>query len=230
MVGAQMLQELLTEPLSEMVLRTLRLACTDSGGASWNEAQHMLVGLRGVALADERARRKLAQELDGFARRLAQLYPKPPNTEASARSVVQAVMDYLGRDAIVAAHPSYAQGSWLSEVENSLALHLLASAADAIDWRTALEAYSGTQSVPLMTLHKSKGLEYHTVIFVGLDDTAWWSYAQDTAEATAGFFVAFTRAKQRVIFTYSPSRGTRMSIAPLYALLASAGVQTLSVA
>lgn len=230
MVGAQMLQELLTEPLSEMVLRTLRLACIDSGGASWNEAQHMLADLRGVALADERARRKLARELDAFARRLAQLYPSPPNIEAAARSLVQEVLNYLGRDAIVAAHPPYAQGDWLSEVENSLALHLLSSAAQAADWGTALEAYAGTHAVPLMTLHKSKGLEYHTVIFVGLDDTAWWSYAQDTAEATAGFFVAFTRAKQRVIFTYSPSRGTRRSIAPLYALLAAAGVQTLSVA
>ncbi len=64
----------------------------------------------------------------------------------------------------------------------------------------------------------------------GLDDSAWWSYGRDTAEATAGFFVAFTRAKQRVIFTYSPSRGTRRSVAPLYALLASAGVQSLSIA
>ena len=81
-----------------------------------------------------------------------------------------------------------------------------------------------------MTLHKSKGLEYHTVIFAGLDDSAWWSYAQDTAVATAGFFVVFTRAKQRVIFTDSPSRGTRKSIALLYALLASDSVQTLSVA
>lgn len=57
-----------------------------------------------------------------------------------------------------------------------------------------------------------------------------WSYAQDTTEATAGFFVAFTRAKKQGIFTYSPSRRTRRNIAPLYALLASAGVQALLVA
>src|ERR1700730_10452278 len=36
-----------------------------------------------------------------------------------------------------------------------------------------------------MTIHKSKGLEYHTVIFVGLDDGAWWSFAKDQVEATA---------------------------------------------
>lgn len=77
-----------------------------------------------------------------------------------------------------------------------------------------------------MRLHKRKELEYHTVIFIGLDDSAWWSYAQDSADAAAGLFVAFTRAKQRMIFTYTPQRGGRMNIAPLYNLLATASVQT----
>jgi superfamily I DNA/RNA helicase len=76
-----------------------------------------------------------------------------------------------------------------------------------------------------MTIHKSKGLEYHTVIFVGLDDGAWWSFAGDQVEGTAGFFVAFTRAKQRVVFTYCARRGALTKIATLYRLLSEAGVQ-----
>ena len=80
-----------------------------------------------------------------------------------------------------------------------------------------------------MTIHRSKGLEYHTVIFVGLDDGAWWSFADDQVEATAGFFVAFTRAKQRVVFTYCVQRGTRTKIATFYELLAQAGVQTFKI-
>jgi superfamily I DNA/RNA helicase len=66
------------------------------------------------------------------------------------------------------------------------------------------------------------------VIFVGLDDGAWWSFSNDTQEATAGFFVAFTRAKQRVVFSYCASRGTRTKIAPLYDLLTEAGVKTIA--
>ncbi len=88
----------------------------------------------------------------------------------------------------------------------------------------------GAKALPLMTLHKNKGLEYHTVIFIGLDDSAWWSYAKDTPDATAGFFVAFTRVKQRVIFIYAPDRGARTTTALLYGLLAAAGVQTVFVA
>jgi superfamily I DNA/RNA helicase len=76
-----------------------------------------------------------------------------------------------------------------------------------------------------MTIHKSKGLEYHTVIFVGLDDGAWWSFAGDQIEGTANFFVAFTRAKQRVVFSYCAHRGARTKIKTLYQLLRAAGVQ-----
>ena len=93
-----------------------------------------------------------------------------------------------------------------------------------------MDVYEGTHAIPLMTIHKSKGLEYHSVIFVGLDDDAWWSFANDKQEATAGFFVAFTRAKQRVVFSYCAQRGGRTKIADLYGLLTKAGVKTLKIA
>jgi len=119
---------------------------------------------------------------------------------------------------------------WLEKVLASAATHLAQSAANAIDWTSALDAYEGLQATPLMTIHKSKGLEYHTVIFVGLDDGAWWSFSSDQIEGTAGFFVAFTRAGQRVAFTYCARRGTRTKIATLYELLTQAGVQMIKVA
>lgn len=229
-VGNQMLQELLTEPLSELVLVMLRLACAASGGTSWSEAQHALAELRGVDPTDDRSRRQLARDLDAFASMFLRQYPQPPSTEAQASSMVQAVLAFLNPNALVAAHIPYAQGNWFADVESSVVLHLLASSAQTQDWRAALDAYEGANALPLMTLHKSKGLEYHTVIFVGLDDYAWWSYTQDPVDATAGFFVAFSRAKQRVIFTYSPERGRRATVAPLYELLHEAGVTRIAVA
>ena len=42
-----------------------------------------------------------------------------------------------------------------------------------------------------MTVHKSKGLEYDTVIFMGLDDSAWWSYSSANPEGKATFSLDF---------------------------------------
>jgi superfamily I DNA/RNA helicase len=134
-------------------------------------------------------------------------------------------VEFLTREALISAYPPYGQGGWLTHVENSVAEHLRNSCQDTTSWKAALDAYEGRHAVALMTLHKSKGLEYHTVIFVGLDDDAWWSFNNDTPEAVAGFFVAFTRAKQRVLFTYAAVRGQRRVIAPLYEMLELAGVK-----
>ncbi|MUL46331.1 hypothetical protein FZI85_08670 [Mycobacterium sp. CBMA293] len=54
---------------------------------------------------------------------------------------------------------------------------------------------------PLLTIHRSKGLEYHAVVVLDLDDDQWWSHRRDTTASTATFFVGLSRAAQRVIFT-----------------------------
>ncbi len=229
-VGAVMLQELLAEKASELLISVLRLAMSKRAGRHWTECQEALGALRGISPDDEAAQARFARELDAQAADLSADHSDPPTSKADARALVEDVLDFVGRERLIAVHPAYAQGGWFEKVIDTAAVHLHWSSADAANWTEALDTYEGLRAIPLMTIHKSKGLEYHTVIFVGLDDGAWWSFAGDQVEATAGFFVAFTRAKQRVIFTYCAPRGTRTKIAPLYGLLNKAGVQTVQIA
>lgn len=102
-------------------------------------------------------------------------------------------------------------------------------------WMAALDDLVGLHAVPVMTIHKSKGLEYHTVIFLGLEDSAFWAFASQEHEDTCAFFVAFSRAKMRVLFTFCSQRTTSpmhqnrpqatKSIRPLYEILRAAGVK-----
>jgi superfamily I DNA/RNA helicase len=96
-------------------------------------------------------------------------------------------------------------------------------------WDTALDDLEGSDSIPMLTIHKSKGLEYDTVVFVGLDDQAWWSFPSEPEESKSAFFVAFSRAKQRVIFTYCKARGGQKKISSLYDLLSSSGVESVNI-
>lgn len=226
-VGKVMLQDLLAEEVSDVVLRLLRLAMSGRAGRHWTECQQVLMALRASASDDDAVHARMSKELDAFARKLHVAYGEPVHDEDRARMLVATVLDFVGRDRLVAAHARYRQGDWFEKVIEAAALHLAASSADASNWTEALDAYEGMHAVPLMTIHKSKGLEYHTVIFIGLDDDAWWSFDRDQVEATAGFFVAFTRARQRVVFTYCARRGNRTRIDALYRLLRMAGVQTV---
>ena len=227
--GAIMLQELLAEEASELIICVLRLAMTARAGRHWTESQEAIGALRGIRPNDEFEQARFAKELDAYTTRLSRDYRTPPMVQPAARNLVDDVIEFVGRGRFVAAHPTYSQGDRLEKVLAATAIHLAQSAAGAGDWKTALDTYEGLHAIPLMTIHKSKGLEYHSVIFVGLDDGAWWSFARDRIEGTAGFFVAFTRAKQRVVFTYCARRGTRKEIAPLYRLLEQSGVQAFRV-
>lgn len=230
-IGAVPLQDLLPDEASRLVIGLLRLATTPRAGRYWSECQEALSALRGIGADDANTQARFARELDAFAIGLAKRYPAPPADRAQTVALVREVLGFVGSDRLLAAHPAYAQGNWLGKVLQAVVLHLTESANGAADWTATLNAYEGVHAVPLMTIHKSKGLEYHTVIFVGLDDDAWRrSFVEDQAEATAGFFVAFTRATQRALFTYCARRGTRQAIATLYQLLLSAGVQIVEVA
>jgi superfamily I DNA/RNA helicase len=230
MVGDITLQELLPDEVSTLLVCVLRLAMTARAGRHWTDCQEAIGRLRGISPDDDAAQARFAGELDRFAIDLRKRYPTPPTVTAVAAAVTAEIVQFIGRDRLLAAHPAYAQGGWLDKVVEAATLHLHASSLAAKDWTDALDAYEGVHAVPLMTIHKSKGLEYHTVIFVGLDDDAWRrSFEEDRAEATAGFFVAFTRAKQRVIFTYCAQRGMRRAIATLYQLLLDAGVKIVEV-
>lgn len=125
-----MLQELLTEPLSEMVLLILHLACTDSAGATWNEAQHMLADLRGIAPTDDRAHLGPSGDRPYGPRR-------PGHGPLAVRPgrLVRRGREQPGPAPVGQHRP----GARLARGAGSL---------------------RRTKAVPLMTLHKSKGLEF----------------------------------------------------------------------
>jgi hypothetical protein len=77
---------------------------------------------------------------------------------------------------------------------------------------------------------QGKGLEYHTVVFVGLDDGAWWSFVNDQQEAIGRIFRCFhARQAKRRLHLLCAARGARAKIAALYDVLTKAGVKTVKV-
>jgi len=94
------------------------------------------------------------------------------------------------------------------------------------NWKSAIANFIGDESIPIMTIHKSKGLEYEAVFFIGLEDSAFWNFTHQSEEDKCTFFVALSRAKTRVDFTFCKGRQTRFTnnqsnttIHELYAML-----------
>ena len=174
----------------------LRVLTSVRAGRHWTICLEAMCVLRGLATDDEAGRDRIVKQLDDFGHAFRKNYPTPVTDRAGAEKLIRSMVEFVGKNNILAASPGYRQGDWFDRVSAAAALHLEGSCRGAKDWSEALDTYEGLHAVPLMTIHKSKGLEYHTVIFVGLDDDAWWSFSNDAQEATAGFFVAFTSPKR----------------------------------
>jgi superfamily I DNA/RNA helicase len=144
-------------------------------------------------------------------------------TPEAGTAVVGRVFEFLDAAALKRAYPEHGDGDSIEIVIEAFALHMKASAAASGHWTRCLDLFEGSDSTPLMTVHKSKGLEYDTIIFLGLDDNSWWSRQAGDVEGLSTFFVALSRAMQRAIFTYCEGRG-RERVADLYQLLTDAGV------
>ena len=90
-------------------------------------------------------------------------------------------IDYLqgfvqnGKEAFHALHPQYAQGDHFRNTIGQLVSYL-SEFRKNMEWKEALDELEGTNAMPIMTIHKSKGLEYHTVVFVGFEDSAFWNF------------------------------------------------------
>ena len=146
-----------------------------------------------------------------------------PSAE-SAEKVITTLLAFLNLAALARTFVEYGTGDTLAIAAEAFRLHFVASATSATNWVECLDNYEGIDHVPLLTVHKSKGLEYDTILFIGLDDRMWWSHSAGNPEGISTFFVALSRAKQRAIFTFCEARGSREGVADLYQLLADAGV------
>jgi hypothetical protein len=100
----------------------------------------------------------------------------------------------------------------------------LAAVTDAhTQWAECSTNSSAPMSSSCSLPTAAKGLEYHTVFFLGLDDHQWWAYDRDPGEANSTFFVGLSRAAQRMIFTITMyGRTTRVDA--FFTVLDHAGV------
>jgi superfamily I DNA/RNA helicase len=137
------------------------------------------------------------------------------------------VLEFIGIPLLRQTFPAYHRQRDFDRVWDGFLLLLRECAEQAVTWSETLDEFEGLGQIALMTVHKSKGLEFHTMIFYGLDNQTWWSLTPNRIEELNSFFVAFTRAKQRAFFTLCTERG--QPVIWIENLLAPAGVRRVAI-
>jgi superfamily I DNA/RNA helicase len=228
-LGRTTLQDLLADEFTKIAIALFRLGASRRAPAAWQLASSALLAIRAIAPDDELGETRVEAELTAFITTLRADMTSNSPSRATAAAFVDRMLLFVDVTAVARTYIEYASGDLLTIMAKAFRLHMAESASRSASWTACLDAFEGLAQIPLMTVHKSKGLEYDTMIFVGLDDQAWWAHRPGNPEGLATFFVALSRAKQRAIFAFCQERGQRRRVADLFQLLTDAGVPEIAV-
>lgn len=221
--GKLRLQDLLKHDVTRLLLGTLSLAAHPAGlGKVWFETHALLCRITAVE-HDALASRRVADALGAFVSELTRWLNSTQPTSVSPKEVVKRAAAVVELEQLEAHVRSQHVGDTLELVLEALAARFEAARTADKTWAQVFADIPADDAVTLMSIHRSKGLEYHTVVMLGLDDQQWWSYAKDAAEATSTFFVGLSRAAHRVVFTATNEWGRQSRIREFYELLDEAG-------
>lgn len=224
LLGAMRLQDLLKHEIARLLLGLLRLADQPRGLPKvWREVLATLARVHG-AVGDEAAQRRVGDGLSGLTISLRSWLKANPPDVTPARDTVNFVLNLLDLAALRRYVKAATPDEQLGIVIDAFVARLAAVAPASTDWTDAFDQFECADAVVLLTAHRSKGLEYHTVFFLGLDDQQWWAHDRDPVESTSTFFVGLSRAAQRIIFTTTSPYAREGRIADFFTMLDEAGV------
>ncbi|OFI39436.1 hypothetical protein BIU82_13980 [Arthrobacter sp. SW1] len=222
--GGMRLQDLLKHDLTHFLLGVLRLSIQNAGlVAEWTETLALLRRLIGND-QDERSARTASDHLGQFTSAFAQWIRNTPMTSANASDLVRRMTAIVGETSLSRFVRGMHSGDEVQLFLEAFTKRLEFAIDNAPDWDDLVGAFRSDDAVSLMTIHRSKGLEYHTVFVLGLDDEQWWSIARNKEEALATFFVGFSRAGHRLVFT-SFERSQKRKVQELYGYLTQGGAK-----
>lgn len=196
-------QNLAAEPAASLIIDFLLLATGERQPEAHRRLRDLAVLSRGL---DEEGESRLRWKWDHFLREAKQRIKAGEidlADEGSLGALVEELVQLIGLDTIVALAPDYAHGGRLQEIIGETIARVRELMEGNDDPATALTSFSGERAVRIMSIHKSKGLEFDTVLVLGVENETFWGKLNEERSA---FFVAISRAKRRLILTTAQRR------------------------
>lgn len=236
-------QDILSEEYVKLVVDILKIAQFKNAADSWQSVISLLTDIKGIDYNEEIEKLwKIELQLENFIDKLRAGMKKIADDTVEAKTHITHLFDkiinFIGLENIKNFYVKYSTGNLLEKTKEKAIEKLSESFLKHQEWEKAILDFLGEFSIPIMTIHKSKGLEYDTVFFIGLEDDAFWSFRNQSESDIKAFFVALSRAKNEVYFTFCETREiikyrrmqtvnqNRNIISSLYKMLVDAQVET----
>lgn len=195
----QRMQDISEEPVVRLIIDYLLCLYGPRNPKAWAKINNLLLPFD----IDDQKTNSILRNFNNFFKLqkkkfLAPDYQPPID---SWRDAIQALFKNLGISTLIALSPEYESLTYLNEVIEEFKKRINDFLSQEADLLKALNSFGHDDTVKILTIHKSKGLEFHSVILLGVENEAFWGN-----DARSVFFVGVSRAKDRLVLTESKTR------------------------
>ncbi|MCD4831739.1 MAG: ATP-dependent helicase [Anaerohalosphaeraceae bacterium] len=197
----QQMQDITTEPAARLMVDFLSCLYGQREPKAWIRLMNQL-----TPFADDEVQSSVRQEFQRYIqeqRKIAVSHKLTDEPFAEWWKLVRSFLNEVGIETLTALSPDYETHARLKEVVSDTKARIEELLKLEPDLPKALERFSDDQAVRILTIHKSKGLEFDSVIIMAVENEIFFG---DQAENRCAFFVGVSRAKRRLVLTYADER------------------------
>lgn len=199
----QQMQDITVEPAARLIVDYLSCLYGQREPKAWIRLMNQL-----IPFADEEIQSSARKEFDRLIkqqRKEADVAELIDSRFSGWWENVKTFLTHISSETLMALSSDYESPTRLQEVIRETKARIEELLQIEPDLPKALEHFVDDQSVRILTIHKSKGLEFDSVIILGVENQTFWG--KPDAERCA-FFVGVSRAKKRLVVTVSEHRET----------------------
>lgn len=199
------LQDLSSQPLTKLIVDFLTVIHDDHAPEAWQRLMDVVAGFSDPDNPNSQTI-DWSRYMTTATRSLRTQNDYPTNMQKSL-NLAETFLNDLGKNKVRTLSPEYENKVMVKEIWQETCQKLIELTGAANSIKDALRTFYNEQVVRILTVHKSKGLEFHTVIFLGIEEEAFWYRNQSELEENRStFFVGISRAKERLILTHASYR------------------------
>lgn len=197
----QQLQDITVEPAARLIVDYLSCLYGQREPKAWIRLMNQL-----IPFADDEIQSNARKDLDRLVkqqRKEIAIVDMVGDRFAGWWDFVRTFLKQVSIEALVSLSPDYESYDRLKEVVRDTKARIEELLKLEPDLPKALERFSDDQAVRILTIHKSKGLEFDSVIIMAVEKEIFFGN-QD--ENRCAYFVGVSRAKKRLVLTYADQR------------------------
>ncbi|EOD2821283.1 TPA: ATP-dependent helicase [Providencia stuartii] len=197
----QQMQDITVEPVARLIVDYLSCLYSEREPKAWIRLMNQL-----IPFADEEIQSSARKDLDQLIRKQRKIVFNARSTELPFSDWCQLAIDFLKYtriETLVALSPEYENRKRLKEVIRETFIRIQDLLRLEPDLPKALGRFTDDQAVRILTIHKSKGLEFDSVIIMAVENEIFFGSKN---ENRCAFFVGVSRAKRRLVLTHAQQR------------------------